>query len=290
MIDLPSARLRLRKFVPEIEAHVDGIDYQTFKHYLMQVCTTDSHQFHNIDEASIAIANLLGNIRKHVRNDRARHLTQSKKQPIVPRRPAGPPVRIARVPTSITQRNKNSKKMQPSKTVKKATGVHAFGHDVEEDKNGTCCRKCFKKFLDVVRDEFILVDQMHIPALLVLLWLVVGTTLYTLIQQWSVAQSFYFMVQASRPHARLAILSRTMVPDWPYCLALWYQIGHTVSHYGTRLAILPRTMISTYDCARLGRVQRRFWRPGRKLFRAEKHARMRGKNFVAVLLRGCALL
>ena len=203
MIDLPSACLRLRKFSPEIESHVDGIDYETFNHFLMLVCTTDSHQSHDIDEASIAIANLLGNIRKRVRSDHARRLTQSKAQPVPPQRPEGPAIRIARVPTTIAQRKKNNnKRVQPAIAMgnaNKATGVHAFGDDVDEDRNGTCYRKCFKKVLDVVRDEFILVDRMHIPALLVLLWLVVGTTFYTFIQQWSVAQSFYFMVQASRP-------------------------------------------------------------------------------------------
>ena len=196
MIDLPKARLRLLKFSPEIESHVDdGIDYETFKHYLMLVCTTDSHQSHNIDEASIAITNLLSNIRKHVRSDHVRNLSQSKAQLTPPQRSETPAARIARVPSTVKKRKKN-RKIHPAKSI---TGVHAFGDDVDEDRIGTCYRKCFKKVLDVVRDEFILVDRMHIPALLVLLWLVVGTTFYTFIQQWSVAQSFYFMVQASRP-------------------------------------------------------------------------------------------
>ena len=202
MIELPSARLRLRKFSPEIESHVDGIDYETFHHFLMLVCTTDSHQSHDIDEASVAIANLLRSIRKNMRNDHARQLTQSKAQPVPPRRPEAPPVRIARVPTTISERKKNSnKRIQPASSIRNAnnaTGVHAFGHDVDDDRNDTCCRKCFKNVLAVVRDEFILVDRMHIPALLVLAWLVVGTTFYAWIQEWSVAQSFYFMVQASR--------------------------------------------------------------------------------------------
>ena len=204
MIDLPSARLRLRKFSPEIESHVDGIDYETFKHFLMLVCTTDSHQTHDMDEASIAIANLLGNIRKHVRSDHARRLTQSKAQPVPPQRSETLAIQIARVPITVKKRQKPPK-IHPAYSImirnaNKATGgVHAFEDDVDEDRTDTCYRKCFKKVLDVVRDEFILVDRMHIPALLVLLWLVVGTTFYTFIQQWSVAQSFYFMVQASRP-------------------------------------------------------------------------------------------
>ena len=69
--------------------------------------------------------------------------------------------------------------------------MRAFHQDVEAEKKGTCCHN----FVEKLKHDVIFVDQMHIPIILIFVWLCLGTTAYVLVQQWNVAKSFYFMVQ-----------------------------------------------------------------------------------------------
>ena len=186
MINLPSARLRLQQFLPEIE-QLDGVDYNTFTFYLMEVCTTESLQHHNTDEAAIAIATLFKNIRTDARNNRAQLRANSTGKSKGSSRRIKAKPRIARV-ASKKSLKESTKPLETTDSDSSAyTGVHAFMDGTEEANESR---------LDEWTDRCFFVNQVHIPILLILAWILFGTLGYVYLQQWTVGQSFYFMIQA----------------------------------------------------------------------------------------------
>ena len=73
-------------------------------------------------------------------------------------------------------------------------GVFAFTDDVDDEASQTCCQRLGDK----IKNDIIVVDQMHIPLILLSAWLLLGTFSYYVVQGWTPMQSLYFMLQASR--------------------------------------------------------------------------------------------
>ena len=198
MIDVPSARLRLQRCLPELKQHENGIDPATFKFFMMKCCTTDTCKTNHVDEAAIAISTLLRNIRQIERKKRARKRAATISPPEgTTRARLQSRSKITRIPVTALQfieRNKARKRTVPEENATLAesslslTGASAL-FEYAEDVGDTC----WKKF---TRHVF-LVDEMHKPVLLIIAWILLGTMAYIFVQGWTVGQSFYFMIQAS---------------------------------------------------------------------------------------------
>ena len=209
MIDIPKARLRLEKLIVEIMQHNDGIDPATFKFFLMEVCTTDSLQINDIDEAAVGIATLLKNIRQHERSDRRKRIqrTDLPDRPVTKRalsHPLRSKSRIARIP-GVHHRIRSKKSQMDEEAEEETPDMNENTTATEVDSTATGVAALMQSSAGVTHtywqkctSQLILVDQMHIPVLLILLWLLLGTLCYFFVQGWSLGQSFYFMVQVSR--------------------------------------------------------------------------------------------
>ena len=198
MIDTPIARLRLQSLLPEIKQQGDdGIDPATFKFFIMECCTTDSLKSHDVDEAAVAIATLLRNIRQNERSNRRKRLERNcpPDRPVTGTTPVQTRSRISRVPATAHHhiKRKKTQKLEQAKVDTNDTnetttevGVRALLQSAGEMRD-----TCWEKF---TRNLF-LEDQMHKPVLFIILWLVIGTLAYLIVQGWTVGQSFYFMIQ-----------------------------------------------------------------------------------------------